>query len=85
MGKLLDEMSSYKTVRKNRNPLVLAVQSMSRQDALDLIDAINNDSISNVAISRVLKNHGIHVQHQMISKYRAGLNNFDLGDYVPKK
>jgi len=72
MGKLLDEIKQT-SVRVGKPPrkIDLILEQLNKQDRADLLEAINDHSISPSVISRVLHNKGFVVTRGAIQRYRG--------------
>ena len=72
MGKLLDEIKNTPT-RSGRPPrkIDLILEKLNKQDAADLLDAINDHSISPSVIARVLRNKGFNKTRTVVQRYRG--------------
>ena len=72
MGKLLDEIKQT-TIRVGKPPrkIDLVLEQLNTQDRADLLEAINDHSISASVISRVLHNKGFEVTRGAVQRYRG--------------
>ena len=72
MGKLLDEIKQT-SVRVGKPPrkIDLILEQLNKQDRADLLEAINDHSISPSVISRVLHNKGFVVTRGAVQRYRG--------------
>lgn len=82
MGRLLDEIQTETRPNVATPKIARIVASMPRQDALDFITALNDATIGNTAIARVLQKNGYDINDKIISQYRLGNYKIDLADYV---
>ena len=70
---LLNEIRSERQATSGRYPQILRVlDSLDEKEREDLLEAINDYSISASTISRVLARRGIELSVSSISKYRRG-------------
>ena len=72
MGKLLDEIKQT-SIRVGKPPrkLDLILEQLNKQDRADLLEAINDHSISPSVISRVLHSKGFQVTRGAVQRYRG--------------
>jgi hypothetical protein len=72
MGKLLDEIKDT-SVRVGKPPrkIDLVLEQLNKQDRADLLEAINDHSISASVISRVLSNKGFQISRGAVQRYRG--------------
>ena len=72
MGKLLDEIKQT-SIRVGKPPrkLDLILEQLNKQDRSDLLEAINDHSISPSVISRVLCNKGFQITRGAVQRYRG--------------
>jgi hypothetical protein len=72
MGKLLDEIKQT-SIRVGKPPrkIDLILEQLNKQDRTDLLEAINDHSISPSVISRVLHNKGFSVTRGAVQRYRG--------------
>lgn len=75
MGKLLDEI---KTTPKHtggvKSKIDLILEKLDTEDRADLLEAINDHTISVTVITRVLRGKGFDIQRSAVQRYR-GLSN----------
>ncbi len=72
MGKLLDEIKQTSTrVGKPPRKIDLILEQLDKQDRADLLEAINDHSISPSVISRVLSNKGFQITRSAVQRYRG--------------
>jgi hypothetical protein len=72
MGKLLDEIKNtpLRSGRPKRK-IDLVLKQLNEQDRTDLLEAINDHSISPSVISRVLHNKGFNITRGAIQRFRG--------------
>ena len=72
MGKLLEEIKDT-SVRVGKPPrkIDLVLEQLNKQDRADLLEAINDHSISASVISRVLFNKGFQISRGAVQRYRG--------------
>jgi len=72
MGKLLEEIKQT-SIRVGKPPrkIDLILEQLNKQDRADLLEAINDHSISPSVISRVLHNKGFEVTRGAVQRYRG--------------
>ena len=72
MGKLLDEIKQT-SIRVGKPPrkIDLILEQLNKQDRTDLLEAINDHSISPSVISRVLSSKGFEITRSAIQRYRG--------------
>ena len=72
MGKLLEEIKETSTrVGKPPRKIDLVLEKLNKQDRADLLEAINDHSISPSVISRVLCNKGFQITRGSVQRYRG--------------
>jgi len=70
---LLSEIRSEEAIPSGRVPRIKRVlEGMDETDRKELVEALDDHTISAPAISRVLEKRGIHLDTHSISKYRRG-------------
>ena len=73
MAKLLDEIKSELPKTKGRQNLINEIlASLSSDDAADLQAALDDHTIPQVSIARVMQARGIDLKQSVISRYRKG-------------
>lgn len=72
MGKLLEEIKQT-SVRSGKPPrkIDLILEQLNKQDRADLLEAVNDHSISPSVISRVLSNKGFQITRGSVQRYRG--------------
>ena len=72
MGKLLEEIKET-SVRVGKPPrkIDLVLEQLNKQDRADLLEAINDHSISASVISLVLSNKGFQISRGAVQRYRG--------------
>ena len=72
MGKLLNEIRQTE-VRTGKPPrkIDLILEQLETQDRADLLEAINDHTISGTVIARVLCNKGFQVTRGAVQRYRG--------------
>ena len=72
MGKLLEEIKDT-SVRVGKPPrkIDLVLEQLNKQDRADLLEAINDHSISASVISRVLSSKGFQISRGAVQRYRG--------------
>jgi hypothetical protein len=72
MGKLLEEIKhTSNRVGKPPRKIDLLLEQLNKQDRADLLDAINDHSISPSVIARVLRNKGFDITRTVVQRYRG--------------
>jgi len=72
MGKLLEEIKQTSNrVGKPPRKIDLVLEQLNKQDRTDLLEAINDHSISPSVISRVLCNKGFQITRGAVQRYRG--------------
>lgn len=72
MGKLLEEIRNTTTrVGKPPRKIDLVLEQLNKQDRTDLLEAINDHSISPSVISRVLCGKGFQITRGAVQRYRG--------------
>lgn len=70
--RLLEEIKADRRVSGRVPLLIQLVSTMSDDERKDLLDAINDVTISSAAISRALKKRGHMISASAIGQYRRG-------------
>jgi uncharacterized protein (DUF2249 family) len=72
MGKLLEEIKQT-SIRTGKPPrkIDLILEQLNKQDRADLLEAINDHSISPSVISRVLRSKGFEITRTVVQRYRG--------------
>jgi hypothetical protein len=72
MGKLLEEIKQT-SIRTGKPPrkIDLILEQLNEQDKADLLEAINDHSISPSVISRVLRSKGFDITRTVVQRYRG--------------
>ena len=70
--RLLEEIKADRLVSGRVPLLIQLVSTMSDEERKDLLDAINDITISSAAISRALKKRGYMISASAIGQYRRG-------------
>lgn len=73
MTGLADEIRNQPPRRRRRNQIDVVLDQLDKGDKQALIDALNDHTISAIAILRVLQARGLHISESTISNYRRGL------------
>lgn len=70
--RLLEEIKADRLVSGRVPLLIQLVSTMTEEERQDLLDAINDVTISSAAISRALKKRGHMISASAIGQYRRG-------------
>jgi len=73
MPGLADEIHKQPSRRKRRNRITEVLDQLDAADRQALIDALNDHTISAIAIFRVLQARGLQMSESVISNYRRGV------------
>jgi hypothetical protein len=81
---LATDFANESTPRK-RSQIDMIVAQLSGDDLRDFIEALNDRSVPNAAIARVMTRRGFPLDAKRVSEYRLGVRKLGLdGNYVSK-
>jgi hypothetical protein len=73
VGKLFEEIASTKKRLSGPKPRILEIlQSLDKEDRKDLLDALNDHTISSSSISSAMEKRGYRLTVATINRYRRG-------------
>jgi hypothetical protein len=73
MAGLADEIRSEPSRRRRRNRIQEVMDQLDAKDKQALKDALEDENVSAIAISRVMKARGLPLSESIISNYRRGV------------
>lgn len=73
MAGLADEIRSEPSRRRRRNRIQEVMDQLDAKDKQALKDALDDETISAIAICRVMKARGLPLSESIISNYRRGV------------
>lgn len=73
MGDLMKELQTAQTLPSGRQGILQRViESLPDADRVDLIEALQNESIPAAVIARVMQARGVQLRADVITRYRRG-------------
>lgn len=73
MGDLMKELQTAQTLPSGRQGILQRVlESLSDSDRVDLIEALQDESIPAAVIARVMQQRGVQLRADAINRYRRG-------------
>ena len=73
MAGLADEIRNEPSRRRRRNRIQEVLDHLDDKDKKALIEALEDQNISAIAISRVMKARGLPISESIVSNYRRGV------------
>jgi hypothetical protein len=74
MANLLDEMKAETTINRRQTKVEEIQRILSKEEYVQFMEAMKDDSISNAAIIRVLKKRGVEASVGFVSTLRRKIN-----------